>query len=423
MAIHVKRSSVIHKAQRLCFQLGTLAVVLCSCVIWLVPANVTTSSLWVILPALAFLAEFLPVEVSRRGLRITFTLPYVAAMALVAGPVGAIATEVLSTVAVGALRSRKHTVEPAFLGINASIAGIGVASGLLALQAARIASERLEVQAVAFTAAYALVNFFLVAYVEWVTSGRSIGDNVARSLEVGVRSFLFYTLLVTAVAILVRRDLSWCIPLTLVPVWAIRTGLKQKADLYEQYYETITALNLMLQRAHPYTHAHLERVAHTAEGVARKLGLSSSRARLIREAAVLHDVGKIAVDERVLDKPDKLNQQEIEHVRKHAEWGAEILAPVKQFEALVPWIRHHHERPDGQGYPSGLRAEQIPIESRIIAVVDAFDAMTDSQDGKPGRAYRAPMSVDDALAELERNAGSQFDSRVVDAFREVIKGS
>jgi putative nucleotidyltransferase with HDIG domain len=199
--------------------------------------------------------------------------------------------------------------------------------------------------------------------------------------------------------------------------------LKQKADLYEHYYETITALNLMLQRAHPYTHAHLERVAHTAEEVARKLGLSSSRARLVREAAVLHDVGKIAVDEEVLDKPTKLTREEIDHVRKHAEWGAEILSPVRQFAPLVPWILHHHERPDGQGYPSGLSRDKIPIESRIIAVVDAFDAMTDSQDGNPGRSYRLPMSVEEAIEELERNAGTQFDEQVVRAFREVVAGT
>ncbi|MFI5384843.1 MAG: HD-GYP domain-containing protein [Fimbriimonadales bacterium] len=379
--------------------------------------------LWILLPALALLAEFLPVEVSRRGLRITFTLPYVAAMALVAGPIGAIATEVFATTLVGALRGRGRHVEPAFLGINASIAAIGVAAGLLALGTARILTDRIEVQAVAFTSAYALVNFLLVAYVEWCTSGRSLSDNVARSLDVGVRSFLIYALLVTAVSVLVRQEISWCIPLTLVPVWAIRTGLKQKADLYEHYYETITALTLMLQRAHPYTQGHLERVAHTAEEVALKLGLSSARARLVREAAVLHDVGKIAVDEKVLDKPTKLTSDELNHVRRHAEWGAEILAPVPQFSALVPWILHHHERPDGQGYPDGLQVDQIPIESRIIAVVDAFDAMTDQQDGKPGRSYRDPMTVSEALAELERHAGTQFDESVVKAFREVVMGS
>jgi putative nucleotidyltransferase with HDIG domain len=419
----VQRTSIIHKAQKLFWQLAVFAALLAAAVISFVRVGTQPGPLWVVLPALAFLAEFLPVEVSRRGLRITFTLPYVAAMAIVAGPIGAIATEVLATTVAGALRGRKRNVEPAFLGINGSIAAIGASSGMLALHGARFFTARLEVQAVAFTLAYAVVNFLLVAYVEWSTSGRSLSDNVARSLEVGVRSFLFYALLVTAVAVLVRQDMIWSIPLTLVPVWAIRTGLKQKADLYEHYYETITALNLMLQRAHPYTHAHLERVAHTAEEVARKLGLSSSRARLVREAAVLHDVGKIAVDEKVLDKPTTLTIEEVDHVRKHAEWGAQILSPVRQFAPLVPWILHHHERPDGQGYPRGLTIEQIPIESRIIAVVDAFDAMTDSQDGKPGRSYRDPMTVDEAIEELERNAGTQFDGAVVKAFREVVKGT
>lgn len=419
----MQRTSIIHKAQRLFLELGLVAAGLSGLVIWLVQPPVTLGPLWIVFPALALLAEFLPVEVSRRGLRITFTLPYVAGMALVAGPIGALATEVVATAFAGALRGRKRNVEPAFLGINASIAAICTCGAILALHGVRLMTPSVEIEAVAFTSGYAILNFLLVAYVEWSTSARSLTDNVARSLEVGVRSFLLYALLVTTVAVLVRQGMAWCIPLTLVPVWAIRTGLKQKADLYEHYYETITALTLMLQRAHPYTHAHLERVAHTAEEVARKLGLSSARARLVREAAVLHDVGKIAVDETVLDKPSSLNHEEIDHVRKHAEWGAEILSPVRQFAPLVPWILHHHERPDGQGYPNGLNIDKIPIESRIIAVVDAFDAMTDSQDGKPGRSYRDPMTVDAAIAELERNAGTQFDASVVRAFREVVEGS
>lgn len=419
---NVHRTPIVEKAHGLSLRLGTLAAVLIAIVAFYVHLPLESGALWIVLPALAFIAELLPVEVSRRGLRITFTLPYVAAMALVAGPLGAIATEVLATTLVGALRGRRRHVEPAFLAINAEIAAIGASAGVIALAATRIATDRIEIQAVAFTTAYALLNFLLVAYVEWSTSGRSLSDNIARSLEVGFRSFLFYALFVTAVAEFVRQEMIWCIPLTLVPVWAIRTGLKQKADLYEHYYETITALTLMLQRAHPYTQAHLERVATTAEEVARKLGLPSARARLIREAAVLHDVGKIAVDETVLDKPTSLSASEMEHVRKHAEWGAEILSPVPQFRQLVPWIRHHHERPDGKGYPDGLSFDKIPIESRIIAVVDAFDAMTDSQDGKPGRCYRDPLSVDEAIAELELHAGTQFDASVVKAFREVVKG-
>lgn len=419
----MQRSSIINKAQRLFLQFATAATVLVVAVCYLIKVPYKPGPLWIILPALALLAEFLPVEVFRRGLRVTFTLPYVAAMALVSGPVGAIATEVGATILAGALLGRKRSVEPAFLGINASIAAIGTSAGVVALHSVSLLTDRLEVQAVAFMAAYALFNFLLVAFVEWTTSSRSISDNVAQSLGVGVRSFLFYTLLVTAVAVLVRQQMSWCIPLTLVPVWAIRTGLKQKADLYEHYYETITALTLMLQRAHPYTQAHLERVAHTAEEVARKLGLSSARARLVREAAVLHDVGKIAVDEKILDKPSTLTADELDHVRKHAEWGAEILSPVRQFSQIVPWILHHHERPDGKGYPSRLSLDKIPIESRIIAVVDAFDAMTDSQDGKPGRSYRDPMTTDQAIEELELHSGTQFDETVVKAFREVVKGA
>ncbi len=418
------RTSIIRTANRLFGQLTIAAIALAVFASWFVRVPMRPGPLWVILPALAFLAEVLPVEVSRRGLRITFTLPYIAAIALVAGPVWAISTEVLATVAAGALRGRKRSVEPAFLGINAAIAAIGVASGLIALACVQSFTARLEAQAVGFTAAYAVVNFLLVAYVEWSTSGRSLSDNAARALEVGFRSFLLYVLLVTAVAVLVRQNMIWCVPLTLVPVWAIRTGLKQQADLYDHYYETITALTLMLQRAHPYTHAHLERVSDAAEQVARKLGLSSSRAQLIREAAVLHDVGKIAVDETILDKPTSLTPDEIEHVRKHVEWGADILSPVRQFAPIVPWILKHHERPDGKGYPLGLSRDQIPLESRIIAVVDAFDAMTDStQDGKPGRPYRSPLTVDAALDELERNAGAQFDAAVVRAFRQVVKGT
>ncbi len=378
--------------------------------------------LWVILPALALLAEFLPVELSRRGLRITFTLPYVVGMALVAGPLGAIATEVVATSVVSLLRSRGRNIEMPFLGINVAISAISASCGAVAMYLASTTTDRVELQAVAFTFAYAVVNFGLVAYVEWATSAKSLTDNVATSLEIGVKSFLFYVLLVTAVALLVSKGVVWLVPVTLIPVWAIRTGLKQKAAYYEQYYETITALTLMLQRAHPYTHGHLERVSHTAEEVARKLGLSSRRARLVREAAVLHDVGKIAVDEAILDKPAKLTPDEFEHVKKHAEWGAEILSPVRQFSPIVSWILHHHERPDGTGYPRGLKLDEIPIESRIIAVVDAYDAMIDSQDGKPGRPYRQPMCEADALAELERHAGTQFDHAVVAVFREVVAG-
>jgi HD-GYP domain-containing protein (c-di-GMP phosphodiesterase class II) len=130
---------------------------------------------------------------------------------------------------------------------------------------------------------------------------------------------------------------------------------------------------------------------------------------------VLHDIGKIAVDESVLDKPGPLTPSERAHIQNHALWGAQILAPIQQFKDLVPWIRYHHERPDGSGYPDQLVSEQIPIESKIIAVVDAFDAMTGGD-----RSYRAPMSQAEAVFELQRCSRTQFDEAVVRAFSQVI---
>lgn len=184
--------------------------------------------------------------------------------------------------------------------------------------------------------------------------------------------------------------------------------------------QTLQALALMLQRAHPYTHAHIERVARIAERTARNLGLSETRAQHVHDAARLHDIGKIAIDEQVLDKPGTLTAEEYAHVKLHAPFGAAILEEIRSYRHLADWIRFHHERPDGSGYPDGLRGEQIPIEARIIAVADAYDAMTGGLDGADRRPYRDPLTQTEALAELERCSGSQFDPNVVRAFRQAL---
>jgi diguanylate cyclase (GGDEF)-like protein len=154
---------------------------------------------------------------------------------------------------------------------------------------------------------------------------------------------------------------------------------------------------------------HLSAVPHYALAIGERLGLSSSEAAMLRLAAILHDVGKVSVPDRILRKPGPLTVDEFEHVKGHPAAGAEIVAHIDGLSPVSEWIRHSHEHVDGSGYPDGLRGEAIPLSSRILLVADAFDAMTST------RPYGEPQPPEVALAELQRGAGRQFDARCVDA--------
>ena len=155
-------------------------------------------------------------------------------------------------------------------------------------------------------------------------------------------------------------------------------------------------------------HGHSGAVADLAARMAATLGWAPERLGRLRLAAMLHDVGKIAVPEAILRKPGPLTGDEMAIVRTHAEAGAEIAERIDGLAPIAPWIRHSHEHVDGSGYPAGLRRDDIPLESRILLVADAFDAMTSD------RAYRAAMPIADALEELRRCAGRQFDQDCVE---------
>jgi putative nucleotidyltransferase with HDIG domain len=156
------------------------------------------------------------------------------------------------------------------------------------------------------------------------------------------------------------------------------------------------------------TRGHSDAVADLAARMAAGLGWGPERTGRLRLAAMLHDVGKIAIPEAIPRKPAGLTGEEMAIVRTHAEAGAEIAVRIEGLAPIAFWIRHSHEHVDGSGYPAGLRGEDIPLESRILLVADAFDAMTSH------RAYRAAIPHTEALAELRRCAGRQFDPRCVD---------
>jgi putative nucleotidyltransferase with HDIG domain len=178
--------------------------------------------------------------------------------------------------------------------------------------------------------------------------------------------------------------------------------------------ETARALIEPLETRDPYIGDHVRAVSRLALPIGLKMSVPSDQLDALTLGALLHDVGKIGVPDRILQKPGPLTDEEYRIIKRHPVLGATMLAAVRELAPVVPAVKHHHERFDGKGYPERLRGEDIPLAARIIAVVDAFDSMVRE------RPYGYGISQETALEEIERNAGTQFDPRVVRALLEVI---
>ena len=178
-------------------------------------------------------------------------------------------------------------------------------------------------------------------------------------------------------------------------------------------YRAAASLAKAVDARDAYTGSHSERVGELAARIARRLGLDDAQIELTRLAASLHDLGKLAIPEEILRKPGTLNESERLVLQRHPQIGFRMLESLG-VEPIAEWVLHHHERWDGDGYPNRLRGEEIPLGARIIFVADAYDAMTSE------RVYRKPYSPREALEELERCSGSQFDPSIVEAFAEEL---
>jgi HD-GYP domain-containing protein (c-di-GMP phosphodiesterase class II) len=186
------------------------------------------------------------------------------------------------------------------------------------------------------------------------------------------------------------------------------------ADLERTFTTTLTALMSTVEAKDPYTASHEQQVAELAERVAVRLGSPPSRARDVRYAALMHDVGKVAVPSEILLKPGPLTDAEWVTMRSHAAVGGELVARIDTFAHLAPAVRASHERWDGSGYPDGLAGEEIPLAARIIAACDTYEAITTD------RPYRSRRTSGQARRELRRVAGSQLDALVVEALLEEL---
>jgi len=185
--------------------------------------------------------------------------------------------------------------------------------------------------------------------------------------------------------------------------------------LEAQFIETVMAMATAIEAKDRVTGGHTKRVALFAELIATHMGLSKLEVHDVRLSAILHDIGKIGIDDKVLKKDAALDSLEWEHMKQHPEMGWKILANVKCMKTISDGMRFHHERPDGLGYPLKLKGEEIPMIARIISVADTFDAMTSN------RPYRKGLDYEVAFEEIVRNKGTQFDEKVVDGFVRAFK--
>jgi putative nucleotidyltransferase with HDIG domain len=184
--------------------------------------------------------------------------------------------------------------------------------------------------------------------------------------------------------------------------------------------EARNATSILVDAATPkdgYTAQHATEVARLSLLVGKDLGLDEERLEWLVHGALLHDLGKLGVADDILQKPVPLTEEEWEAVRRHPEVGARMIEPLEILSRAVPVVRHHHERPDGTGYPYGLEGEEIPLGARVVAAADAYDVMC------RGRPYRPRSSPAEALGELRREAGRQFDARAVEALGRVLGGA
>ena len=235
-------------------------------------------------------------------------------------------------------------------------------------------------------------------------------DSEAKGLSLGAMDFIRKPFSSEALKIRVRNLLD----LIRLQKDLNKEVIKKTAELESLSLHVVQTLAKTIDAKDAYTNGHSERVAKYSKEIARRYGYSEDRQEEIFMMGLLHDVGKIGVPDTVINKPGKLTDEEFAMIKGHPAKGAEILATVSEMPKLVTGARWHHERFDGRGYPDGLKGEEIPEEARIIAVADAYDAMTSH------RSYRDIIPQDHVKSEIEKGMGSQFDEKFARIMLEMI---
>lgn len=184
--------------------------------------------------------------------------------------------------------------------------------------------------------------------------------------------------------------------------------------LERAYLDMVQTLRYTVEAKDTYTRGHSDRVSEYSVLIGEKLGLPEDQIKTLRIGGLFHDIGKIGIPDSILLKPDKLSDDEYSQIKNHPSIGAHILGSAEIFKDIIPIVKHHHERYDGNGYPSRLKGEEIPYIARIAAVADTFDAMTSR------RSYRGPIDIEHVKEEIKRCEGTQFDPQIAEVFLDIL---
>jgi HD superfamily phosphohydrolase YqeK len=262
-----------------------------------------------------------------------------------------------------------------------------------------------------------VANHGLLSGVLWLTrppdgTPSGVGVGLSGRLLLSDLGYAAYGLLIAALWSVV----GFFAPLlVLIPLFVARWAVAQFAEQQKAYEATVGALCQAVETKDFYTRGHSDRVSRGSVMIAREIGMRSERVEAIRYAGMLHDVGKLGVPTKVLQKTGKLTEEEYAAIQLHPMRGLDIVREIGFLDEALAGIMHHHERIDGRGYPMGLPGDEIPEFARVLAVADAFDSMTST------RSYRGARPVAEAIEELRKWSGTQFDPAFVDAFVAALK--
>lgn len=378
------------------------------------PAIADRLSLALILLAASTIAQLRPIHVSTK---IKLNVNDVATFAgsILLGPLAAMAVAAGSALVASFFRPRKTTWYSRLFNISVTALGTGAAAATYSFLAVGGASV---VQNPAAVVVAAIVMYLVqTALVDVVAALQLRRDPVSTWWPLHRREMIQNASLYAlgGLAALSLGVNVWTSVLFVVPVLLVFATMREATRLREQTRQAIYELADLVDQRDPYTHGHSQRVAQYAERLARRLRMSATQIDLIREAARMHDVGKIRTPDDVLNKPGPLDVRELVEMHAHAEDGAKLLARLPDFWEGAALVRAHHERHDGTGYPRGLAGMEIPREASVIAVADAYDAMATD------RPYRNALTWPQILAEYRRGRGTQWSADVVDIFVAMIE--